>query len=335
MKIGPIDLDREILIIAEIGNNHEGDVALAEEMILLAADAGAQAVKFQTIIPEGLVSPNQKSRLAQLRRFQLQPEEYGRLADAAEKVGVMFISTPFSLDAVSLLEALVIAYKVASGDNDYVALLDAVAQTGRPVLVSTGMTDQEGAMRARDVVRGTWAQSGINPGLVLMHCVSAYPTPPAEANLRAIRSLAALGETVGYSDHTLGINAAALAVALGARVIEKHFTIDKNQSDFRDHALSADPSELRSLVQLVRETNEMLGEGSKLTMPSEEAVAKVARRSAHSARDLPAGHVLETTDIAWLRPGTGISQGQQDLLVGRRLKQPVSAWQILSAEAVE
>jgi len=323
VKIGHVDLEREVLVVAEIGNNHEGDVALAEELIALAAASGAQAVKFQTIRPDCLVAPGQHARLAQLRKLSLPEEAHARLAARAAKEGVMFLSTPFYLDAVDLLDPLVPAFKIASGDNNFVPLLRRVAATGKPVLLSTGMADMDAVRAAVAELEKVWVESGEAPSLVLMHCVSAYPTPAAQANLKAIPTLASLGHLVGYSDHTLGIDACLLAVALGARVIEKHFTISKNYSEFRDHRLSAEPSELQLLVERVREAAAMLGDGEKRVMPSEQPQA--ARRSVAAARSLPQGHRLSQADVAWLRPGDGLSPGRESSLIGRALRHSVQA----------
>jgi N,N'-diacetyllegionaminate synthase len=325
MRIDPVDLDHEVLVVAEIGNNHEGDVGLAEELVGLAAAAGAQAVKFQTIVPERLVGPDQTARLAQLRRFALSAEDHARLARAAAKAGVMFLSTPFDVDSVAMLEPLVPAMKVASSDNNFVALLQRIAATDKPVLLSTGMTDLVGARAALDTVRQAWRERNVDPGIVLLHCVSAYPTPVAEANLRAIPALATLGVTAGYSDHTLGITAAPLAVALGARVIEKHFTIAHDHSEFRDHQLSANPAELKILVDRIREADALLGDGTKRIMPSEAATAVAARRSIVAARDMPAGHAITAADLTWLRPSGGLPPGQETALIGRKLRHAVGA----------
>lgn len=334
MRIGPVDLDRDVLVVAEIGNNHEGDLGLAEALVAMAAEAGAQAVKFQTIVPERLVGPDQTARLAQLARFAFSPDQHARLAEVAAAAGVMFLSTPFDLGSVAMLDPLVPAFKIASGDNDFVPLLEWVAATAKPVLLSTGMRDLDGARAAAETVRAVWRRRGTNPGLVLLHCVSAYPTPPEDANLRALGALAGLGATVGYSDHTLGIGAAPLAVALGARVIEKHFTIRHDHSAFRDHQLSADPGELTALVARVREANAMLGDGHKRIAPAEEATAAAARRSIAAVRDLPAGHRIAFADLAWLRPAGGLSPGREGELVGRTLTAGIAAGMRILPEMV-
>ena len=334
MKIGGIDINQKIMIVAEIGNNHEGDVGRAEEMICRAADAAADAVKIQTIIPERLVAPDQTSRLAQLKRFEVDVSAHKRLAAVAKRAGVLFLSTPFALSAVELLDPLVPAFKIASGDNDFMPLLERVAATGKPIILSTGLATLEEVAAARDAIEVVWQQRCIDPGLVFLHCVSAYPTPAADANLRAIRELARLGRPVGYSDHVLGLEAAVASVALGARVIEKHFTLSKTQSEFRDHALSADPREFRELVERVRVLEYMLGDGVKRVMPSENTNLAVARRSICAARALPKGHVVEFVDLDWLRPAGGLPPSQSNWVVGKRLTRSVKAGEWLIPEIV-
>jgi sialic acid synthase SpsE len=335
MRIGTVDLSREVLVIAEIGNNHEGDFARAGELIRRAAEAGAQAVKFQTIVPERLVSALQPARIEQLRRFAFSYEQFARLAEIAGGAGVMFLSTPFDVESVRHLDPLVPAFKVASGDNDFVALLEAIAATAKPVILSTGMASVDDVRRACDVIERIWRERGATSDIVPLHCVSSYPAPAESANLLAIQTLAReTGRTVGYSDHTLGIEAAVLSVALGARVIEKHFTLSKTQSDFRDHQLSADPAELAELVRRVKSAQAMLGDGTKALQPVEEAVAKAARRSAVARRDLPAGHVLSAADLDWLRPGGGLRPGEEHAVVGRALRRAVAAGEPITVELV-
>ena len=335
MKIGHVDLSREILVIAEIGNNHEGDFGRAEAMIARAAAAGVQAVKFQTIVPERLVAATQSARIEQLRRYAFSYDQFARLADVARNAGVMFLSTPFDIESVRHLDAIVPAFKIASGDNDFVALLESVAATAKPILLSTGMASIDDVNRARATIEAVWGRHGVAPGLVPLHCVSAYPTPPEAANLFAIQTLArATGCVVGYSDHTLGLEAAVLSVALGARVIEKHFTLSKTQSAFRDHQLSADPAELDELVRRVGVAQNLLGSGDKSLQPIEAPVVLAARRSIVARRDLANGHVLTRADLDWLRPGGGLPPGREAVLLGRALQRAVSAGEMLTADTV-
>jgi N,N'-diacetyllegionaminate synthase len=331
MLIGSVDLTREVLVVAEIGNNHEGSYALAEEMIGSAAESGAQAVKFQTILPERLVTADQEARLAMLKRFQFSQSQFEGLAATANRLGVMFLSTPFDMASVAWLAPLVPAFKIASGDNDYTQLLRAVAATGKPVIMSTGLADLPAVSAARDLLRDTWRRLGVGePGLALLHCVVSYPTPPAEANLAAINALETLGETVGYSDHTLGVEGAVAAVAMGARLIEKHFTLDKKYSSFRDHQLSADPAELAELVRRIKLIEEMRGRQQKVVMAAEQPARDAVRRGVYAARDLALGTALDIEDLMFLRPRAGLSPREADSRIGARLTKAVRAGESLT-----
>lgn len=335
MKIGHIDLDREVMIIAEIGNNHEGSVELAEEMIGLAADSGADAVKFQTIVPELLISVDQAERMAQLKRFSLNFDEFERLAKVAKSENVLFLSTPFDMESVKFLDPLVPAFKIASGDNQFFPLLKEIAKTAKPILLSTGFLDLEGTVRSRDFIFDVWEEEGIKQELAALHCVSCYPTSPSDANLLAVRVLQSLGITVGYSDHTLGSEAAVLAVALGARIIEKHFTVNKKHSDFRDHQLSADPDELAELVKRVKTAIQMLGSNEKRASECEEAVKEAARRSIAAKVDLEMGVRLEWDHLCWVRPGSGLAPGKEQEIIGRVLRRPLNRGELILPQDLE
>ena len=254
MKIGSFDTDRAVLIVAEIGNNHEGSFELAADMVRRAAQCGVGAVKFQTVRAGQLVRRSEKARFDRLTQFELSERQFATLSELTRELGLLFISTPLSLDAAAFLGPLVDAYKIASGDNDFFPLIEKVARSGKPVVVSTGVSDVSQIDATVQFLRDQWKEGGTSGELGLLHCVSSYPTPPEQANLRSIPFLAErFGCTVGYSDHTLGTEAAVLAVAAGARILEKHFTLDKHQSDFRDHQLSADPAEMDELVRRIRQ----------------------------------------------------------------------------------
>lgn len=324
MFIGHHDLNENILVIAEIGNNHEGSYSLAEEMIGLAARAGADAVKFQTIVPEKLISPLEKARLEQLNKYRLSYYEYEKLSKVAEQEQVLFLSTPFDLDSVDFLINLVPAFKIASGDNNFYPLLKKVAATGKPIILSTGLAGLEQIKITRDYIRRVWEEKHIQQEMVLLHCVVSYPTPIQDANLLAICDLLRLNPTVGYSDHTIGIDAAVLATALGARIIEKHFTISKTYSSFQDHALSADPEELAEMVRRVREAQLLIGKGKADYSESELKNAIGARRSIVANRDLTKGAIIKYEDLTWVRPGDGLAPGQELKLVGKILARSVA-----------
>ena len=315
MRIGPADTDRQVAIVAEIGNNHEGDLTVARELVEAAAEAGAHAVKFQAIDPAELVHPDDTARLEQLERFRFTPEQFAELASLARSVGIGFVCSAFSLEVVDWLAPFTDVLKVASGDNDYAALLEHMGTTGKPVIVSSGMADIGGLRRAQQIVIGAGAEE-----VAVLHCVSAYPAPPSAAHLATIPVLAReLGCTIGYSDHTLGLEASLAAVALGARIIEKHMTLRHDYSEFRDHQLSAEPAELRDLVNQVAEVETLIGEPRQAAvLPEEEGVAAAARRSAVAARDLPEGRVLAAGDVRFLRPAGPV--GASTEVTGRVLR---------------
>lgn len=329
MRLGGADTAERIAIVAELGNNHEGDIGVARELIEAAAAAGADAVKLQAIDPRRLVRPTETARIEQLDRFRLSADQFAELAELAHSRGMGFACTPFDLDAIKWLDPLVDAFKIASGDNNLDALVGAAAATGKPVMVSMGMTGIDGARHAMEVVQGQ------NAEFAALHCVSAYPTPPEHAALAQIRVLAdALGTTIGYSDHTLGIEACVLAAAMGARILEKHFTLSHDYSDFRDHQLSAEPAELSGLVERVRAAEQLVGTPRSGLAPEEEPVAAAARRSIVAARDLPSGHVVEARDLTWLRPAEGMSPGREDELIGRATTRSLAHGEPFSPEDV-
>jgi sialic acid synthase SpsE len=327
-------LSRDGLLIAEIGNNHEGDAALAERLVRLAAESGAGAVKLQTFRAEGLVSERRDpDRFRRLRGFELRDADVRRLRGVARDAGLLFVSTPLDLPSAALLSELVDAFKIASGDLTFEPLLRLVASFPQPIILSSGLADLGLLRRALDVigeVRGALRCDEV----AILHCVSAYPAPPEEANLGAIPTLAAaFPHPVGYSDHTVGIEAAVVARALGARIIEKHFTIAHDHSDFRDHALSATPPELAELARRLRQVRAMVGDGVKRPRPCEEPLRTAIRRSICAAGRLAAGTVLEPRHLTWLRPGDGLAPGREAEILGRRLIRALEAGDPVTLEA--
>lgn len=324
MILQGLDLEQKRLLIAEIGNNHEGDAKVAMEMVEAAAEAGADAVKVQVINPERLVNIAHKERLAQLKRFQLSASVFHDMAGLARSKGILFIATPFDDQSLEGVLDCVSAVKIASGDLTYVQLLAAAARTGKPILLSTGMGTLSEIEAAIEAIEGHLPEGReLADSLAILHSVTSYPTPAAEANLRAIETLRDAFElTVGYSDHTLGIDAAMVAASLGARIIEKHFTLDKGRTTFRDHALSADPAEMRRLSAFLRSLDAMLGDGEKQPMPCEWDSLVSARRSVVAARDLAAGVRLTVHDLDFVRPNDGLAPTDAWMLIGHRLGIP-------------
>jgi sialic acid synthase SpsE len=324
MRIKDWHADDRVLVVAEIGNNHEGDFDLALKMVDEAADAGVDAVKFQTFQTARFVHPGDPQRYERMQRFELAPVQFTKLAARARLRGLLFLSTPLDLESVQSLRGCVDAYKIASGDNNFYPLIRAVAETGLPVIASSGASDLAQVEQCLACLRNVWTKTRPTGEVAVLHCVSNYPTQPAHANLRAIEVLrTTLDCVVGYSDHTLGIEACLLSVALGARIIEKHFTLDKNHSEFRDHQLSADPTEMAELVRGVRRATQLLGTPEKRVLEQEREIAGQIRRSIVAARDLPLGHQIAPEDLMWLRPAGGLRPGEEDLVLGKRLARPI------------
>ena len=304
MIIAQKDFSAKCYLIAEAGNNHEGDFQRALDLVDAAAESGAHAIKFQTIYPEKLVSFKETARLAQLKKFELSKDQYIQLKERADSKNIDFLSTPFALDAVEALDPLVPAFKIASGDITWHALIQKVASTGKPVFLSTGgasIDEVKAAISAYEKGKLNYPSQ-----LVVMHCVMAYPAPAENLNLYVISKYKSIFHKVGYSDHYLGIQACIAAAALGANVIEKHFTLNKNTSDFRDHQLSADPKDMKILTTTINEMLPMLGKADKDIQDCEKDILRVARRSPKARHDLKKGHTLTENDILMLRPNSGL-----------------------------
>ena len=325
MKIRNLDINKKVMIIAEIGNNHEGNYSTAVQMIHQAAKSGVDAVKFQTFATEHYVSQHDQKRFAMLKKFELSQKEFIGLKEEADKAGVIFLSTPFDIDSAKFLNPLVPAFKISSGDNNFYPLLQTVARFGKPILLSTGLSDMSDINQTKLFIETIWAKHGFSKPLALLHCVSSYPVAPDEANLAAIPAMKqTTGCPIGYSDHTLGIEAAVASIALGARIVEKHFTLDKHFSSFRDHALSADPQDMLAMVQQIRLVEKMLGTGKKNLQEGEKETLLLVRRSIIATKNLSTGTCVQKQDISWVRPAGGLPPGKEDLILGKTLAQRVA-----------
>jgi sialic acid synthase SpsE len=327
MRIGSFDIAGRVLLVAEIGNNHEGNFDVARTLVEKAAEAGAGAVKFQTYRTECFVRRSDEERFRRMKRFELSPDRFAELSRLARARGLLFISTPLDLPSVTVLEPLVDAYKIASGDITFFPLIDAIRRTGKPMILSTGASTLDEVVRAVEFIGAA--------ELAVLHCVSSYPAPPEQVNLAAIGLLAErLRRPIGYSDHVLGIDVAAAAVTAGARIVEKHFTLDKNTSEFRDHALSADPTDLAELVKRLGRVDGFLGRREKAVQPCEALMVTAIRRSIVAAQDRPRGYRMTSQDLTWLRPADGLPPGQEARLIGRALTRDVRAGEALKLSDV-
>jgi N,N'-diacetyllegionaminate synthase len=330
-------------VIAEAGVNHNGSIDKALALIDAAAASGADAVKFQTFSADRLASadapkaryqlagtPAAESQRDMLRRLELDEAAHHILMTHAAERRILFLSSPFDEESADLLERLrVAAFKIPSGELTNHPFLEHVARKRRPMIVSTGMATLAEVADAVAVIRRAGA-----PDFALLHCVSAYPAPPEDANLRAMATLArACGVPAGWSDHTPGTDIAIAAVALGAAIVEKHLTLDRTLPG-PDHAASLEPAEFRALVTAIRNVAAALGDGVKRPTRAEEDVAAVARKSLVARRDLAAGHVLQLGDLFARRPGTGLAPALLPQLIGRTLRQTVHEGEMLSREAL-
>jgi N,N'-diacetyllegionaminate synthase len=340
----PVGPGSPTFIIAEAGVNHNGDTQLAHRLIDAAANAGADAVKFQTFKAEKLVTKSAKmadyqvqntgqetSQLDMLRKLELQYEDHAALKAYAESKGLVFLSTPFDTDGIDFLKNLgVKALKAGSGDLTNLPYLKKMASQGLPIIISTGMAVMEECSEAVATIRATG-----NENFVVLHCTTNYPCPEPEVNLRAMATMEAeLQCLIGYSDHTDGILVPQLAVAAGACLIEKHFTLDRNMEG-PDHKASLEPHELQAMVQAIRQVEKIMGHGKKIPNPSELKIMEAARKSVVAATSIAAGTVISSTMLDIKRPGTGISPKNLQDLAGKVAKVDIPADAIISWEMVD
>ena len=328
-------------VIAEAGVNHNGNIAMAKKLIDVAITARADAVKFQTFNAEQMMTESapqadyqaknlgkNQSQIEMIRPLQLPVEAFSELNSYCKAVGIIFISTPFDHDSVDVLDRLgVPAFKIGSGELTNWPLLEHVAAKNKPVILSTGMANLGEVDESLRLVQ----ESGSGEA-ILLHCTSNYPAQPEDVNLNAMQTMAtAFPVPVGYSDHTADIDIPIAAVALGANVIEKHFTLD-DQLEGPDHKASLEPDQLSRMIQGIRRVEESLGDGIKRPVAAERNTAAVARRSLVSARAISAGEKLSADDIRILRPGTGIPPRQLKYVVGRRVGVDIRSGTVLTLD---
>lgn len=336
MKIAKHDLNDKVLIVAEIGNNHEGSFERAKEMVHLVKESGADAVKFQTFKTELFINPANQERFKRLKGFELSFDNFAELAELSKKLGLIFISTPLDLESAKFLNTVVDAFKVASSDNTFYPLLEYVAGTSKPVIISTGLSTSQKLKKPCELIKRIWDEKAVKHKLIALHCVTAYPTAPEDANVAAMDELRReLNCIIGYSDHTLGIEACLVAVARGARLIEKHFTSDKNLSAFRDHQLSSDKAEMSELVERIRKIELLLGHGRKEPSKSELENLEAVRRSIVVKRTMQAAETIKFSDLSWTRPSGGLTPGQEALIIGRTLKRKILEGEMIALEDLE
>lgn len=317
----------KVYIIAEAGDNHNGDFNTALKLVDVAKRAGADCVKFQTFVTEEIISKyaemaeyqkkntgKEESQFEMVKRLELSFDEFRKIKEYCDRVGIQFLSTPFDLKSVDFLNELGVPFfKIPSGEITNYPYLIKIAHTGKPVVMSTGMCEPDEILAAINVLEKNGSGE-----ITLLHCNTEYPTPLKDVNLYAMRTMKKMfGKKVGYSDHTKGIDVPVAAVALGACVIEKHFTLDKNMPG-PDHKASLEPDELGRMVKNIRNIEIALGDGVKRVSESERKNIAIARKSIVARRNIQEGEILTEENLAVKRPGTGINPMQWMEVLGTR-----------------
>lgn len=321
-------MNTRVLIIAEAGVNHNGSLDIAKRLVDEAADAGVDIVKFQTFKAEKLVSKSAKqaeyqqrnmgkaadSQYSMLKKLELSPLQHEELIDYCREKGIRFFSTAFDMDSIEYLHSLNLGlWKIPSGEITNYPYLRKIAQYGEPVILSTGMCELSDIEDAIQVLLSYGLQKN---QITVLHCNTEYPTPMRDVNLKAMLEIERkFGVAVGYSDHTEGIEVPIAAVALGATVIEKHFTLDKNMEG-PDHKASLEPQDLRAMVKAIRNIEQALGSGHKVISASERKNIEVARKSIVAACPIRKGDLLTDENLTVMRPGNGISPMRWEEVIG-------------------
>ena len=333
-------------IIVEAGVNHNGSLEIAKKLIDAAVKAGADVVKFQTFRADRLVTATasraeyqivntgtNESQFEMLNKLELSPEMHRELFSYCQEKNIIFMSTPFDEASVDLLDNLGMEiFKISSGEITNKPLIQHIASKMKPIILSTGMSHLGEVEKTVSWIDDIWDKLDKRPQLTILHCVSNYPARIEDVNLNAIRTMEmAFGLPIGYSDHTMGIEAAIAAIAIGARVIEKHFTLDRDMEG-PDHKASLEPNELKDMVQAIRNIERAMGDGIKKPVKSEISTKKIARRSLVAARDIKAGETMLSGDILIKRPGTGIPAEFKDKIVGMQLKSDISVDSVIRWE---
>jgi len=336
-----ISEDYPTFIIAEAGVNHNGSLELAKKLVDVAKEAGVDAVKFQTFKTEKVVSKfapkaeyqikntgNNESQYEMIKKLELTEEEFIELYKYTKEKGLIFLSTPFDFESADFLEDLVPAYKISSTDLTNLPFLEYIAKKGKPIILSTGMATLGEIEEAVNTIKK------YNEDIILLHCITNYPADFEELNLRAIKTLKeAFKLPVGYSDHSLGIYAPIAAVTLGAVVIEKHFTINKNLPG-PDHKASLNPEELKEMVKAIRLIEKALGDGIKRPTFSEEKIKKVVRKSLVANVDIPKGSIIKREMVTIKRPGIGIEPKYLDKIIGKKAKRDIKKDEVIRWEDI-
>ncbi|CAN5621767.1 N-acetylneuraminate synthase [soil metagenome] len=338
---------QHVLIIAEAGVNHNGDPEMARRLVDAAAEAGADYVKFQTFVADQLVSPEAKkasyqskntndateSQLSMLKKLELDEAAHVMLKKYCEEKKIHFLSTAFDPQSILLLDRVGIdLVKIPSGEITNLAFLKAMGSKGMKVLLSTGMSNMKDIDDALSVLENAGTE---RKNITVLHCNTEYPTPMEDVNLKAMLSISdKFGVAIGYSDHTLGIEIPIAAVAMGATVIEKHLTLNRELPG-PDHKASLEPAEFKAMVKAIRNIEKAMGDGVKQPSASEQKNISIARKSLHARKSLPMNHLITEDDFVAKRPGDGISPMELPSLIGKKILRNILEGQIIKAEDIQ
>ena len=336
MELFGIDDTDRLVIIAEIGVNHEGNFKKAQWLIEALADTGVDAVKLQGYTPSRFISSMDPNRLQRVTDFMLGPDEHEKLSEVARQVGLGFCSTAVTEDWVDVLNPIVDVIKIASGDIDFRPVLTLAAATNRPLIISTGCSSVEEVDQAVEIIESIRGQKNTKESVCLMHCVSEYPARLDVCNLKSIQFLKSrYGTSVGWSNHVIGGLACYSAVSLGASVVEVHVTDSKVGRTFRDHHLSFECDEVRDLVNSLRLLKLGLGYECKKPTIAEEKVKRSIRKGLVATSHLKKGSILSEENIGYARPATHYFSWQKSELIGRKINKEVKNGEILSPDFFE
>lgn len=312
---------KKTFIIAEIGNNHEGNYKNAIKLIDKAKESGVDAVKFQTFETKNFVNKSEKKRFDILKSFELKKDDFKKLSIYTRKKGLKFISTPLDIYSAKYLSSIVDIFKISSGDNNYFELIKLCASYKKPLIISTGLINLSEIKKILNILKK------LNfplKKLSFLHCVSDYPVQYNEANLLSIKLLKdKLPVTIGYSDHVIGDESCIVAASFGAKIIEKHFTLKNNFSNFRDHQLSLNPDDMKKMVMKIRKVESMLGSYKKVISKRESKNFKLMRRSLYFTQDLQQGTILKKKHLKIVRPFKNFKPEDIKKFLGKKLKKNV------------
>jgi len=324
---------KKIFFIAEIGNNKEGSYRNAIKLIDQAKKSGADAVKFQTFDTNYFINRLEKKRFNKLRSFELAKKDFKKLSIYSKKKGLKFISTPFDFGSAKFLSKIVHAFKISSGDNNFYELIKLCASFKKPLIISTGMLN---LMEIKNILKILNKIKFPDKKLALLHCVSDYPVKDEEANLLSIKYLKdKLPVTIGYSDHIMGSESCLIAASLGAQIIEKHFTLDNNYSDFRDHKISLNPKDMRQMISSTRRVEDMIGKYDKKISSNEKKNYPLMRRSIYFDKRLKKGTILKRQDLKIVRPYKTLKPNDLFKVLGKKLKKDTQESELVTLKILK